>query len=52
MTLAQIILPQLLCLQTVSDALFLSEPVICAGPERVTEVATNVVINILQVCTT
>ena len=49
---ARVLLPQLMCMKTVSDALFLSEPFICAGPEKLSETAANLVEHVLrQACT-
>ena len=45
---ARAVLPHLLCLPSVSDALFLSEPVITMGPEKYSETASNIVTRIIS----
>jgi len=45
---SKVILPELLCLKSVSDALFLTEPSVRAGPERLAELASLIVVDLLQ----
>lgn len=46
---ARAILPHVLSVNIAADALFLTEPVICPGPEVTAELASAVVMNLLQV---